>query len=176
MGFVWYLGEALSSDAGCTVASYTPSPYQLQAHVLVLSGSTASARGAGPVPAPNPSSGGSGVPVSVDFPMQLRFPRCLELLLALGLGSSPPLGTALPVPAEAWLSSALLLLLRVFLKIFPGGSDAEQLKQVCGWGTLEWMRAESSRGSICWMLQSPPKGRGVETISNWSSGEEIAEK
>lgn len=112
-----YLGEVIGPGARCTVTNYnTTSSHQLQVHVLVLYASMAAARSPGPLPAlslvPNPSSGECWDPVSMDFPLQLRFPDARSRSRR---EHSPPWGTALPVCANAWpLLSPLLLLLRIF--------------------------------------------------------------
>lgn len=122
-----YLGEVIGPGARCTVTNYnTTSSQQLQVHVLVLYASMAAARSPGPLPALLPWSlipalESVGDPVSMDFPLQLRFPDARSRSRR---EHSPPWGTALPVCANAWpLFSPLLLLLR----ILPNERGAERV-------------------------------------------------
>lgn len=77
------------------------------------------------------------------------------------------------------LSSALLCSEGFSLKgwgevgaVVPGCAEPPQ--QARGGGASEGGGAETSPGSVCQMLQSLPEGRGVEMVSNRSSGKEIA--
>ena len=113
VGFTMYLGEVIGPGARYTLTNYNAtSSDRLQVHVLVWNASMATARGPGPLPALLPRSlipaqlqgRTAETPVSMDFPLQLGFPDAQSRSRR---ERSPPRGTAVPVCADAWLSSHL---------------------------------------------------------------------
>lgn len=117
-------------------------------------------------------------PCSSGFPAARS--HCARGEQCSGCESSPPTGTALPVHVEAWCSALLCSCSEGFSltgqgdvgAVVPGCAEPPQ--QARGGGALEGGGAETSPGSVCQMLQSLPEGRGVEMVSNRSSGKEIA--